>query len=560
MAERPQIESQLSNSDGFVAKDDGVAVAAQDEPKMHLATCVSLALFTIAAMILMTHLDVTRFPIQLTDEVGYLQSALQNLDRPEPWNIYSFPMHILTYAMTGLFEADPVRNYQLNAFVPFYIMVFLFQLHVLRQTGSALIAVLLAAPLLLAGESGLRAWPHSNQTVCIIMLAGLLLVPKKPPFLLFACCITVLYFLVGFARAEQILSLYLALLLGIVWALLLGLKWRSWTAWRQKFAWPIALCAGLLLSLSLAIDKPVFLDKYRSHVAFYQHFAYNLWLRSDDARDPWTESELVFEEYFGDATSISGALSNNPAAVFDHIAANLKYIFANWALSDPVGALGWVLALIFYFASLRILIRGVVSRWRAGGGDDLDLWRCIIGLAPLPTLMILLLIFPRTNYLQMSYVLLLASSLVMVDFRSIRRRLSEPLATGFAIVAATGTLALLKPLPVIEDPVLDVLETIALDAASQQRTEIRLATSENLCVFFALSCTLEPISIDGQSVAKAIEDGAVDYVIAHTYPHRPSGGGDLHVLVEAAVADAPGGEGFETLAAPENWSIFGRKN
>lgn len=501
-----------------------------------------LGIFVLASMAFATYFDPDRFLIGQSDEIHYLNAGLHHMSTQ--WNIYSFPMHSLTYALTGLFESNPVRNYQLNAFVSFFLMIFLLQIYILKCTGSVFLAILFAIPLLLATEMGIKAWPRTNQTVSIIFLAGLLLLPRKASLTHIIQHFVALYFLLAFARSEQMLALYLTLMIIGVGALLALVRLKSWRAWGQKFIWPLAAAGALILSLSALLGSPILLDKYRSLAAFSQHFAYSLSLRTDLAEHPWTQDQIVFERFFGDATSISGALVQNPSAFFSHTFSNIAHFF-NWGITqDPIGAISWSAALLLYIASMIYFMRASFSNSESSGDDNFRKW--FIAIAPLPTLILLFLIFPRPNYLQMGYVVLIAASLSILP-SAVFSRLR--FFRGFTLIIAVAALALVRPLEQEDDPIKSVIVTIKEDAATQQLATLTIASSDILCGFFVQPC--DQLGV-GQSVAQLeaiLQENKIDYLVVG---QRPGVRDTLGAYIDQLGTQAS----WSALGAPQEWKIL----
>lgn len=517
--------------------------------ELPVKTVLLLALFTFAALVFTTFLDLDRFPIAGSDEIGYLNAGLNDLSNQ--WNIYSFPLHSLTYALTGLFEADPIRNYKLNAFLPFFLMVFLLQLHVLKATKSALFAVLVSAPLLLASDIGVTAWPHANQTVCIIFLSGLLLVPRDGPLSAIVACLVTMYFLMAFTRSEQMLALYLALAVVGIGLILALIKLRNLRAWGRLFLGPLALMVVLIVALSSLMGSPVLLDKYRSLSAFSQHYAYGLSLRSALEEHPWIEHRAVFERSFGDTTSISGALQANAAEFTAHVLSNITQ-FGRWVVSsDPVGGIGWLLALLLFVTALLLFLRRLLR----GEYDNLDPGRLICLAAPAPSIVLILLIFPRANYLQMGYVMLIAAALFMLRPNDLPTRTRNAGTAALAVLAAIGILALITPVPKQGDPHETVLRILSRDIARDGKEELRVARTIGICPFLPLPCNEVRIQHTQTDLDASLQDTNLDYIILAQHPDWSDLQEDLGPYLEGRFANGTL-PSWQALKAPDGWHVL----
>lgn len=528
---------------------------ASPEADLSVKAAFLLALFTFAAMVFTTFLDISRFPIAGSDEIGYLDAGLNDLSNQ--WNIYSFPIHSMVYALTGLFEADPIRNYKLNAFVPFFLMTLLLQLHVLRWTGSVLLAVLATLPLLLSPDIGVTAWPHANQTVCIVFLVGLLLVPRHATLSVVAMCFVTVYFLMAFTRSEQMLALYLALALVGLGVGLALIKMRSLSGWLRVFLAPLGLAVALIVALSALMGSPVLLDKYRSLSAFSQHYAYGLSLRAELEEHPWTEHRVVFERAFGDTTSISGAMRANPMEFTAHVLSNVSQFF-QWALkSDPIGGIGWLLALALFLGALVLFIRRLLHGWRSGAFNDLDAGRLICIAAPAPCIVLILLIFPRANYLQMGYVMLLAAAVFLLRRDDIPALARNGAASALAMLSAVSILALITPVAQKTDPHETVLRLLNRDLLSRGMEEVFIARTAGVCPLLTLPCTETRIQHSQTDLDASLQDVNLDYIVLVRHPDSRFRQEDLAPYLEQRFADGSL-PNWQALEVPDGWHLLRR--
>jgi hypothetical protein len=543
--ERAEKTRQDDDTSAGLVEPDGVAGSTK--------AAVILGLFTFAAMVFTTFLDLDRFPIKGSDEIGYLNAGLNNLSNQ--WNIYSFPIHSLTYALTGFVEADPLRNYKLNAFVPFFLMAFLLQLNVLRWTGSVLLAVLTAAPLFLAPEMGVRAWPHPNQTVCIILLGGLLLLPRNATLATTFAHFVTIFFLMAFTRSEQMLAFYLAALLISVWVVLALFKSPNRDVWMRRFLGPIVLSLALIATLSSLMGLPILLDRYRSLSAFSQHFAYGLSLRTDLAEHPWLDHAIVFERVFEDATSISGALRVNPSEFFGHLLSNFTQL-ARWAIdSDPIGALSWLLALLFFAGVGMIFVRRIMSGWQSGQFRNRDAARLICLAVPLPSLVLILLIFPRANYIQMSYVLLVVTSFFLLMWTDIPRIFRVPVSRHLAVLVAILVLVLIPPVPERPDPQGDVVQILRNDALRQGVVEMEIISTSGICPFIEVPCRQIEIPRTREGLTASLRDSSAQYVVLAPHPERPDLQEDLLGHLDR-MQEAEELFRWQVLDSPDGWRLL----
>lgn len=521
------------------------------------------ALFTIAAAARATYFDLDRIVLQSSDEVGYIKAGLSAMQ--DQWNVYSFPLHSLTYALTGVFEADPVRNFQINGFIPFFLVVFLLQALVIKYTRSPLLAVLSCVPLLLSTEIGILAWPHANQTACMVILAGLLFLPDRPGLDRVAVHFTVLGFAAAFARSELALALYAVF--AVVLAYVAARCARYPREWVSRLFGTVLPVAAVTVGLSMAMAQPVLLDRYRSWAAFTQHFSYSLSLRTNMDEDPWIQDAEVAGRYFGEARSISHAIVENPAAVFEHVWHNFRML-VSWVFSpDTVAATGWVVVIALYAIVAARTGWACIAAMRHARVPVPRLRKVLTLVFPAPVLLMVVLIFPRPNYLQFAYVLGAACLVAGWDSRlgkRIENRFLKSLSsctTSAALVAGALVLGLMQPIPRQADPVRAAVEAVRASMTSSQAVEEWEMLSTNgghTCVFIHRNCQEVALQgMSGERFVQRLSDRRTAFLLVGSEQLRFVPDETRQLL--AAIGRDPAAQGWQPVRGlPGTWSLYRR--
>lgn len=189
-----------------------------------------------------------------------------------------------------------------------------------------------------------------------------------------------------------------------------------------------ALLVPLLLA---AIHGSPFRSGGREWVAFSQHYSLR---NTSNGLDPWVDSAAIVSMDFGDAQSVSEALSANPTSFIGHMVGNLVdtprvvamnlWGFGQRDIASLIGALMVVLILVTALACLLVYRKPAVQGIR----DGMLRMRDVPHLVTLGLLLVLLaitfaataVIYPRDHYLIFiaSLIVLVATWLVSALARS----------------------------------------------------------------------------------------------------------------------------------------------
>jgi hypothetical protein len=271
---------------------------------------------------------------------------------------------------------------------------------------------------------------------------------------------------VTYNRPEYLYALYLFAPLA-VGATVFGL----WSAdSRRAVLGAVALFATGSALLVWALGSPR-AEGGRPIIAFGQHYAYNQFLEGKGAENgsPWGQWENYIRADFGDATTVGGALRNNPGAFFWHVGTNAQrlpgalsrtatpridlsrlrhaHMFLNIPSRHPKSeALARRAVALVVGCGLVGVVIGL-RRWRPDPGEvsALPVGMLMLGFVAAPAVAAALLIFPRYHYGIPSVVF--AVALAAAGFRYLPRpeRARTRTAERLALVAVVGALALFVP-------------------------------------------------------------------------------------------------------------------
>lgn len=343
----------------------------------------------------------------LWDEANYMKAGSHFLKHiNKEWG----PAYAAWYQGGFVFVRDFLQLYILNQAVLTVLVPVLFYLLLVRTGVNARIALLISAGWLCASFH-LPMWPKVSHFCVAMVLGGLLMASRtKLPFMQWLW-IAFGAMLAAFARPE----LYITFIALLIIAVASYVYTRPDMRGKPMLGFVFMLAVGLFFHLKIGIPL---LNGGRSGMAFAQHFTYNIVLQNNLPFDFWIVWPDICREYFGQATSFSGAWKANQTAVAGHMAANFK-AYLQLLAARPAEAvfpsLLWrVTPVLQQLLLIGLLLYGyLVLRRKAaeplpGGSIKVAL---VLLLLAAPAAMASILIFPREHYfmLQLPFFLFLVA-------------------------------------------------------------------------------------------------------------------------------------------------------
>jgi hypothetical protein len=277
--------------------------------------------------------------LALTLKLGYHISAVRDLGTDDEtyylahghylakWGLpeacYS-PLYVLWYWGWDQLKLERAFVYYANWAVLMYLLAAGGYVLVRALGGFRVVALAVGFLILTSGVADV--WPYPMHLATFVLAAGAAVAARLRSWTASLFALGAALAVASYLRAEFTLSF---LLLCPVW-----LACAAQTAWRHRAVRArvlllLSLLVGLVGGLYAAFGNP--LTGGRSFFAFGQHYSLNLWAQHRTEVDPWTNWEALTRADFGDATTVTQAIRNNPRAVLWHISCNLSYIPGNLA-------------------------------------------------------------------------------------------------------------------------------------------------------------------------------------------------------------------------------------
>lgn len=260
--------------------------------------------FVLSLLILLVGLIYTSgtfqiLDINLYDESNYLASGLAIL-RGLP-SAENAPIYAIWYGLISLLKADSIDLYFLNyrAMTVLPAIALFIALRVFAVPRNFSIVISLG---LLLSSANFPVGPKVSHFALILLLAGLSIsvilrnASGKLAIIFFSCL------LASYARPEYFLSAVIFGATSII--LLIGQVKYNGIKNLPVAILLICLTGGVILYLGTPIG-----GGDRSMVAFGQHYSLNWVQINDDSRNPWTNWEAIVASDFGNASTLTDALT-----------------------------------------------------------------------------------------------------------------------------------------------------------------------------------------------------------------------------------------------------------
>jgi hypothetical protein len=295
--------------------------------------------------------------------------------------------------------------------------------------------------------------------------------------------------------------------------------WRGRGGTRRWAFSAVLLATALILQTSMSTA-----GRSRSFFAFSQNFAFGWSQRAEDfSRDPLIYHEEITSQSFHDATSIGGALLDNPTAFAEHLWHNVEELRFTLGMTffDPmphVALVSWALvAAVLLLATLGIL-RPRPPTWSEPPPIPSELrWVLLLSLLCTPALILLL---PKVVLLLPTLVLVTIPVARLVARGCAALRVRLPAVVPALAVLATALLVP-RPFPSNRARPQPARESVALVAEAARAAPIpRLIASDPDSLI--LLAGAEPNStkcvvLSGDGVASAVAESAPGDMLLMTY-------------------------------------------
>ncbi|TGN14273.1 hypothetical protein [Leptospira ilyithenensis] len=326
--------------------------------------------------------DYLSFPndVRLYDESNNLERGL-NLSFGE--KLHDGYFYFVFYKFLSLFEKSNIDLYFLMYYCLFsgLIVSIVFGIKIAHNKFAPIAIYLLYFVFFLMSPNIIQMWPFITIFSSLLLSILLLISNNKNAYSL----LPLLTFVLVFTRPEFILSFYIIL----IFALFYIWKHRNQIS-RKVYLYFIPLIV-LLLTLVVLYDPT---KGSRSIVAFGQHYSLRLALNGTIVIDPWTNWENILLDHFQEKDSLIKIVTNHPQKFFQHMRDNFEDFLTEVSNILHLGIFpSFVLLLFVYSFSFCLgLYRLVFSR-------ETKYLAVVAWILSLPSLVGVLLIYPRTHYI-----------------------------------------------------------------------------------------------------------------------------------------------------------------
>lgn len=283
-----------------------------------------------------------------------------------------------------------------------------------RSLGAGRAAAVLAGGFIPA-TTLIDIWPYPMHLAAVVLTLGTALAARLPR----APAVAVLgltLLTATYVRPEYLYALYLFAPLAL--AAVVRELWHVES--RRAALGSVALFATAGALLGWALGAP-WAKGNRSMSAFGQHYACNRCLVDGRTESPWNQWENSIRADFGDATTVGGALRNNPEAFFWHIGTNARRL-PHWVTGVAIPRVDlsqmhqihlaelpsrypryeWLARRTVAIAMGSGLVGVVLGLWRWRRGEEaaarLPIGVLMLALIVAPGIAASLVVFPRLHY------------------------------------------------------------------------------------------------------------------------------------------------------------------
>jgi len=317
----------------------------------------------------------------LQDESSYLERGL-NLSFDG--KLHDGDFYFLFYKFLSLFEKNNIDLYFLMYYFLFSSLIIstVLGLKITHNKFAPIVIYLLYFIFFLMNPNIIQMWPFITIfSSLLISIIFILISNNKNAYGL----LPLFTFFLVFTRPEFTLSFYLILIFAIFYI------WKDRDLISKKVYLYFIPLTVLLFTLVILYNPT---KGERSIVAFGQHYALRLALNGMIQVNPWTNWETVLLDHFQEKESMIKILTNHPWEFLRHVISNLEDFLKDVSTILHIGVFpSFVLLLFVYGFSFCLgLYRLVFSQEKN--------YRIVVAwILSLPSLIDILLIFPRSHYI-----------------------------------------------------------------------------------------------------------------------------------------------------------------
>lgn len=345
--------------------------------------------------------------------------------------------YFLWYKSISLFSADNLDLYFLNNTILLFLpglVLYIF----LRSLKVNILISFLGSLVLLLSSVNIFVVPFVTKFALLILLTGFIVLYKikKPEHkLIFSIFFSMVLM---YTRPEYMLSFFILSMIYIIYLIRNSSKETNFGIIKK---------AVFILSLIILIYSVNPLTQGRANLAFTQHYVKDINSRNGADVFGLSNTDDIMNEHFGENASMFSAMKNNPALFTEHMWNNFVRLKENIVQIIPYRIveknLTTLILISKIFFSIAVLF-SIYSLIRRIYKKEIGLFGLIYFILALPTLVSIILYYPRAHYL----IIIITLWLVYFCFELSNVLISLKIKKiNYSIAALTGGILLIFIVP-----------------------------------------------------------------------------------------------------------------
>lgn len=378
--------------------------------------------------------------VQYADEAAYMRFGL---DLFEKMNRNWGPLYQIWYKCLSFYTTDTIQLYYLNfeiTSVAIGILLYVFLLRVNVQTTFAL----LISFSVLVSDLNVSVWPRISHFCIVLCLIALIIISFLRNNVYKCLVFTILCLLNAYARPEFYLSFVL-----MVFITLICMAFNKSTLTRKDSVYfLLTIIALAALHYIFRFPSNDFFGYNRGVAAFYQHYAWNLKMRTHGTFDAWLSWEDIAKKQFGDCNSMWCVIKTQPLIFISNTLFNVRTYFLQllkvFPYVFPAGIFHgrktqFIVTIAIILSFIFLLVKKDSRHYFLEKIKSYRFYLLILFCFITPTLISCVVVFPRDHYLylQMPFVLLILISTFGFLFENYSIKIWRFILTGILLCFAT---------------------------------------------------------------------------------------------------------------------------
>lgn len=357
--------------------------------------------------------------VQYADEAAYIRFGL---DLFEKMNRNWGPMYALWYKCLSVFTANTIQLYYLNFVITSIAVAILLYLFLCRISVHYSMALFVGFCVLIS-ELNISVWPRVSHFCIIICLIALLIITYLRNNIYKSLIFTTACLINAYARPEFYLSFVLMIIVSV---LFIYFKRKSITK-KDYFLLAFAVVIWAVLHYIFRFPSNDFFGYNRGVAAFYQHYAWNLKMRTHGTFDAWLSWEDIAKKQFGDCNSMWCVIKTQPMVFISNTLFNIRtYLLQLLKVSSFIfpleifhgNKLKLLLTILLVLSFVLLLLFRPSRKYFIRNTAKLRTYLLLLFCFIFPTLISCVVVFPRDHYLYLQlpfFILILISAFGYFD-------------------------------------------------------------------------------------------------------------------------------------------------